>query len=126
MALTQVNRSRFWVLAIIFFFGCFKSIAAAAEWPEFRGPTADGISTAKNVPTEWSATEHVAWKNAIPGVGWSSPVIANGRIYLTTAIGKDAEPISLRAMCIDASDGHVVWDAEVFKPETSAAHEIQS
>jgi outer membrane protein assembly factor BamB len=126
MALTQLNRGRFCVLAIVLLFSCFHSLALAAEWPEFRGPTADGISTAKNVPVAWSATEHVAWKKAIPGVGWSSPVIADGKIYLTTAVGKDSEPISLRAMCIDANDGQVVWDTEVFKPETSAAHEIQS
>jgi outer membrane protein assembly factor BamB len=98
----------------------------AAEWPEFRGPTADGISTAKNVPAEWSATEHVAWKQAIPGVGWSSPVIADGKIYLTTSVGKDAEPISLRAMCVNAADGHMVWDTEVFKPDTAVAHEMHS
>jgi outer membrane protein assembly factor BamB len=98
----------------------------AAEWPEFRGPTADGISTARNVPTEWSATEHVAWKQAIPGVGWSSPVIADGKIYLTTAVGKDAEPISLRAMCVDTRDGHVLWDTELFKPDSAIAHEMHS
>jgi outer membrane protein assembly factor BamB len=100
--------------------------ALAAEWPEFRGSTADGISSAKNVPTEWSASEHVAWKQAIPGVGWSSPVIADGRIYLTTAVGKDSEPISLRAMCVDVADGKVIWDTEVFKPDSTIAHEMHS
>jgi outer membrane protein assembly factor BamB len=110
--------------AIVYTFLCVN--AWASEWPEFRGPTADGISTAKNVPTQWSATEHVAWKKAIPGEGWSSPVVVDGKIYLTTAVGKDPEPISLRAMCVDASDGHVVWDTEVFKPDASVAREIQS
>ncbi len=98
----------------------------AAEWPEFRGPTADGISTAKNVPVEWSATEHVAWKQAIPGVGWSSPVIADGKIYLTTSVGKDAEPISLRAICVDAADGRVLWNTEVFNPDSAIAHEMHT
>ncbi len=122
-----IRRKSFCVGAAVAIVGALLCIdVRAAEWPEFRGPTADGISTAKNVPAEWSATEHVAWKQAIPGVGWSSPVVVDGKIYLTTAIGKDAEPISLRAMCIDASDGHVLWDTEVFKPDTGVAHEIQA
>src|SRR6478672_6596232 len=100
--------------------------APAAEWPEFRGSTADGISSAKNVPTEWSASEHIAWKQAIPGVGWSSPVIADGKIYLTTAVGKEAEPISLRALCVDTADGKIIWNTEVFKPDTTIAHEMHS
>src|SRR5580658_3751901 len=54
-------------------------------WPEFRGPGAQGISTATNVPVNWSATSNIAWKVADPGKGWSSPVLAGGKIYLTTA-----------------------------------------
>lgn len=96
----------------------------AADWPQFRGPTGDGVSTAKNVPVEWSATEHVAWKQAVPGVGWSSPVLVGGRIYLTTAVGKDGAPVSLRAMCFAASDGHTLWDAELFRPEAGPAKEM--
>ena len=45
---------------------------AAPDWPQFRGPTGDGQSTAKNVPTRWSPTENVAWKVSVPGRGWSS------------------------------------------------------
>lgn len=66
---------------------CSVTTAAAADWPEFRGPTRDGISTATNVPVEWSATENVAWKQPIPGTGWSSPVLVDGKLYLTTATG---------------------------------------
>jgi outer membrane protein assembly factor BamB len=100
--------------------------AQAADWPQFRGPTGDGISTAVNVPTEWSAADHVAWKQSIPGVGWSSPVMAHGKLYLTTAVSNGDEPTSLRALCVDASSGHVDWNTEVFSPEKEPAKEMHS
>jgi outer membrane protein assembly factor BamB len=97
------------------------STATAADWPEFRGPTRDGVSTAKNIPIEWSATENVAWKQEIPGSGWSSPVLAGGKLYLTTATGTaDAGDVSLRAICVDAQDGRVRWDVEAIRPDAEA------
>ena len=72
------------------------SAAQAADWPQFRGPTGDGISTATNVPTEWSTADHITWKQPIPGVGWSSPVLAGDKLYLTTAVTNDDESTSLR------------------------------
>ncbi len=95
----------------------------ADEWPQFRGPTGDGISTATNVPLHWSATDHVAWKQAIPGSGWSSPVLSRGRLYLTTATEAGKDSSSLRALCLDASDGHLVWNVELFRPDPDATKE---
>jgi outer membrane protein assembly factor BamB len=123
MALTRSKCRGFVALAIHF---CFCAFSLAAEWPQFRGPMGDGISTAKKVPAEWSATEHVAWKQTIPGAGWSSPVIADGKIYLTTSVGKDAKPISLRAICVDSADGHIVWNTEVFTPDSAISHEMHT
>lgn len=87
---------------------------ARADWPQFRGPTGQGHADADNLPTEWSPTKNVAWKRPIPGLGWSSPVIAGGKVYLTTAVpaGKD---FSLRTLCLDAATGTVAWNQEVFK-----------
>src|SRR5688572_17101923 len=82
--------------------------ARAEDWPQFRGPTGQGISTATNVPVEWDNSRNIAWKTEIPGLGWSSPVLVDGRVYLTTATGKDSNP-SLRAICVDANDGKVLW-----------------
>jgi outer membrane protein assembly factor BamB len=95
---------------------------AAADWPEFRGPTRDGVSTATNVPIEWSATENVVWKQPIPGSGWSSPVLVDGKIYLTTATGTaDAGDVSLRVISVDAKDGRILWDVEAIRPDVEAA-----
>ena len=65
----------------------------AQNWPQFRGPDAEGHTTAQNLPLEWSTTENVYWKTEIPGGGWSSPVVVDGRIYLTSAVEiKSPEP----------------------------------
>lgn len=103
------------------------TIVVAGEWPEFRGPSGNGVSDARNVPIRWSATEHVAWKTPIPGVGWSSPILSRDRIFLTTAVSQgDGQAISLRVLCLDLADGHIVWDVEVLRPEPSDAKQIHT
>jgi len=59
------------------------SAMAEPSWPRFRGPDQQGISKEKNVPLTWSETENVKWKTPLPGEGWSSPVVADGRVWLT-------------------------------------------
>jgi outer membrane protein assembly factor BamB len=91
--------------------------ALAEDWPAFRGPTGQGVSTAANSPVVWGHSAHVAWRTSIRGKGWSSPVVHGGRIYLTTADPiEEAESAkqSLRALCLDAATGDTVWDKEVF------------
>lgn len=65
---------------------CLSGVALADQWPQFRGPENSGLSPAQALPSEWSADEHVEWKVAIPGTGWSSPIIWNDKIFVTTAI----------------------------------------
>ncbi len=110
--------------AVALAFGCaFVSVSAIAgetEWPQFRGPTGQGISSAVNVPIEWNANDHVAWKAEVPGRGWSSPVLSKGRLYLTSAeTTADSPDVTLHALCLDAANGHVIWDTEVFRPDPS-------
>src|SRR5262245_66430694 len=81
-----------------------------AQWPEFRGPTGQGHSTDTNVPLEWSETRNVRWKTPVAGRGWSSPVVADGRIWLTTAVESDGT--SLRALSFDLESGRQVVDVE--------------
>jgi outer membrane protein assembly factor BamB len=101
----------------------------AADWPQFRGPTGQGLSDAKHPPTEWGPDKNVAWKVPIPGKGWSSPVVAGGRIYLTTAVprgtGRKADQ-SLRALCLDAKTGKTLWDKEVFRQDGKTAPAINN
>jgi outer membrane protein assembly factor BamB len=88
---------------------------SALDWPQFRGRGSQGISNARNVPVNWSTASNIVWRADIPGRGWSSPVLHRGRLYLTTAVmsAEKGNP-SLRALCLDANGGKIVWDAEVF------------
>jgi outer membrane protein assembly factor BamB len=59
----------------------------AADWPQWRGPTADGISAEASVPLRWSRTENIAWKAPLPGLGSSTPIIVGNRVFVTSQIG---------------------------------------
>lgn len=92
------------------------ALAAAADWPEFRGPTGQGLTEADQLPVEWSESENVAWKVKIPGRGWSSPAILDGKAWMTTATEDGA---SLRAIAVDAASGETLHDVEVFHLDSS-------
>ncbi len=84
--------------------------AGAEDWPCFRGPTRQGISQEKAVPLRWSLTKNLAWKMPIPGRGWSSPIVYQDRVYVTTATD---EGTSLHLLCLDGKTGATVWDRKV-------------
>ncbi|MBL9132834.1 MAG: PQQ-like beta-propeller repeat protein [Verrucomicrobiaceae bacterium] len=107
------------------------SLLSAADWSEFRGSAAQGHSDAKNLPSIWSPTSHIAWKAAVAGVGWSSPVVIGDRIFLTSAlpIGGVEDPKadrSLHALALDAATGKPVWDVEVFTATSPRMHRKNS
>lgn len=93
------------------------------DWVEFRGPTGQGHAQASGLPVHWTETENVTWRQAIPGKGWSSPILSKGRVYLTTAVpsGDDGSATqSLRAVCLDARTGSIEWNVEVFEQPSGA------
>jgi outer membrane protein assembly factor BamB len=97
------------------------SAIAGDDWPQFRGPTADGHSNATGLPVSWSETENVAWKTPIHDRGWSSPVIWGNQIWLTTALDDGRQ---LFALCVDRDSGKVLHDVKLFdveKPEHVAS-----
>jgi len=83
-----------------------------SDWPQFRGPTGQGHSDEQGLPLTWSETKNVRWKVAIPGRGWSSPVVQADRIWLTTATD---EGKSLRALSIDRNSGAILQNVEIFR-----------
>jgi hypothetical protein len=101
------------------------STAAARQWPQFRGPEAQGHSSEEGLPIEWSEARNVAWKSPVPGTGWSSPVVADNRVWLTTAVSDSADrrqrAISLRAMAYDATTGRELVNVEVARVERAGA-----
>lgn len=92
----------------------------AGQWPQFRGPNSDGHAEGPETPLVWSETENVVWKSPIPGLGWSSPSVVDGRVFLTTAVQK-GEGLSLRALALDAATGKVIWDREIRAVEKAPA-----
>ena len=75
----------------------------ADNWHQWRGPNNDGISQATNPPLRWSQTENVLWRLPLPGEAASTPVISDGKIFLTSAEGD-----ALVLMCI-STDGEELW-----------------
>src|SRR3990170_5172714 len=88
-----------------------NSTLAFANWPDWRGPTADGHSDATNLPLIWSETENIVWKVPIHDFGHSTPVVWGDQIWLTTATN---DGHTLYAVCVDLDTGEVVHDIEVF------------
>ena len=98
-------------------------VLRAHDWPEFRGPTGQGVSPAKNVPIRWSGTENVAWKTALPVAGWSSPVLVKQRLYLSgsrPATG-GSKGLELAVLCLDARSGSILWSTNVLNPEDGSS-----
>jgi outer membrane protein assembly factor BamB len=90
-------------------------LPAAENWPQFRGPTGDGHSDAKGLPVEFGEDKNVKWKTAIHGKGWSSPVIWESQIWLTTATEDGTE---LSVVCVDKESGKVLRDEVLFRVAT--------
>jgi outer membrane protein assembly factor BamB len=80
---------------------CFATLQAA-DWPQFRGPTGDGVATATGLPLRWGGFDPPTWQAEIPGRGWSSPIVCGERIWLTTA-EQTALPTQVRDKKLDDS-----------------------
>ena len=79
-------------------------VAHAQNWPQWRGPSLNGVSNEKNLPVKWTTEENVAWKTAMPGWSGSTPIIWRDRIFLNVA---DGDNLSL--WCLDKTTGEILW-----------------
>jgi outer membrane protein assembly factor BamB len=126
-----------------------SELAAAADvWPQFRGPTGQGEALQERLPLEWSEAEGIKWKTPIAGRGWSSPVIADGRVWLTTAVEQQLDDaqreeilkatatpgqmaavgsVSLKAIAIDLATGKLLREIPLFEPQAPPPiHQLNS
>ena len=99
------------IVIVVVLSACYAP--AQGEWPDWRGPTADGRSDATGLPLAWSETESIVWKTPIHDLGHSTPVVWGDQVWLTTAT-RDGR--NLYAVCVDLDTGAVVHDIEVFQP----------
>jgi outer membrane protein assembly factor BamB len=75
---------------------CLSSGPEAQDWPQWRGERSSGVGTAADPPARWSPTDGVVWRAELEGRGISSPVIAGGRAYVTTALTSFERPMLRR------------------------------
>ncbi|HHK42511.1 MAG TPA: hypothetical protein ENJ50_08845, partial [Planctomycetaceae bacterium] len=123
-------------------------LADGPAWPQFRGPEGQGHADGLELPLTWSEEKNVTWKTPIPGRAWSSPVIADGLLWVTTAIDvpapaeelerqkarrTDRQPIlvaarvDFRALALDVDTGKVVHDYFLFSQKhPQAIHALNS
>jgi hypothetical protein len=124
------------------------STARAGNWPEWRGPSAQGHAIASGLPETWSETSNVAWKTPLPGRGHSTPVMWGDQMWITTAFEKAATPdevksrlasntgdqplvvlssVSLHAVCVDRNSGKILHDIELLNvKDPQWAHQLNS
>lgn len=83
-------------------------------WHEFRGDAQDGTALDQQPPLEWGEDKNMLWKAAIHGRGWSSPVVADDQVWLTTAT-EDGK--KMYAVCVSLDSGEILHDLLVFENE---------
>ncbi len=116
---------------VFVFIGLCGLSHSESNWREFRGPTGQGFSSATDLPVSWSSSQNITWMKPIPGKGWSSPVIENGRIFMTTSVSQEGDGTSdigdqsLRVICLDSITGDLEWNVEVFHQDGKTAPRIQ-
>ena len=88
-------------------------LLTAADWPQWRGPTADGVSAEPGVPTTWDGAKGtgVKWKVPLPGAGNSSPVVMGDDVILTATAGRDHS--ELHVLCYDWASGKQKWRTDL-------------
>ena len=109
---TTCRTAFFWICWLVVFTTIRANLSLAENWPGFRGPTRQGISHDKDIPIKWSQTSNIVWKTPIPGVGWSSPIVFDDRLFVTTATDEGA---SFRLLCLDRLTGTVLWNKQIHR-----------
>ena len=95
----------------------------AENVPGWRGPRGDGSTLEKNLPTKWSATENVAWKTEIAGLGHSTPIVWDDKIFLTTALEESQDRVLI---CLNRKDGKNLWQKTVVTSPLEKKHKENS
>ncbi len=105
----------FFFIALLSFTWSCQSGSRGGDWTHFRGSNLDGISLDKSAPLSWTETENIAWKSAMEGRGWSSPVVFKDQIWYTTATPDGKE---MFAVCTDINTGQNLFNINVLQPDT--------
>lgn len=107
-------------LAAALLFATAANSVVAGNWPAWRGPDGSGICREKNLPLNWSATENMRWRVALPDRGNSTPIVWGDRVFVTQAIPRQSRRT---LMCFDRRDGKLLWQAGPTWTEPDPTHE---
>jgi outer membrane protein assembly factor BamB len=88
-------------------------VTSAEDWPQFRGPSGQGVSAEQGLPLQWGESKNIRWKTPVAGRGWSSPVVAGDRVWVTSAV--EDRDLSLLVLAFDIETGRQVVSTEVFR-----------
>src|SRR3954470_12358130 len=96
---------------------CLTAGLQAVDWPNWRGPSFDGVSPEKSLPLKWSRSENVRWRVPLAERGNSTPVVFGDRIFLTQAL-KNRRTL----MCLDSASGKTLWQTGLDYPASDRSH----
>jgi outer membrane protein assembly factor BamB len=120
-----------WFFPLLFSWCVAAPLGLGETWEQFRGPNGTGSIAPRPLPTEWSETENIRWFTPIQGLGWSSPVVVDERIFLTSAVAQSTQDKELhgaqqlRLIALDAETGRTLFDREIF-PQDAAAPAVHA
>jgi len=111
------------IAIVIFLHFVSLTIIHAQNWPQWRGPAGDGTSIESNLPLKWDSVTNVVWKSPVPGVGHSSPIIWEDRLFTASANPDTGEKFLL---CYNAENGKLIWQKTVVKADLIRKHRDNS
>lgn len=91
----------------------------AGDWPGFRGPHGNGKTDESGLPTEWSKTENIKWRIDLPGPANGSPIVVDGKVFVTSAQDQGR---TRTLHCVDRNDGSTLWTQRVEIDEVESTH----
>jgi outer membrane protein assembly factor BamB len=92
----------------------------AGDWPQFRGPQSNGISSEIGLPSKWSPTQNIAWRHVLPGKGVSSPVVMGDRVYVTCSAGPRDDKLFI--IGFDLKSGAKLWQRTLAATGSTVCH----
>ncbi len=99
------------------------SVSRAQNWPCWRGSNGDGTSMEVNLPVRWDSVTNVLWKITVPGSGYSSPVVWEDRLFITTAFPEKQQKALL---CYNSKTGALLWHRTVLNSHFESKHDNNS
>jgi len=118
-----MNNLRFLNFIVILFITGYINYTLAQNWPSWRGPNGDGTSIETNIPTQWDSITNVLWKSPVPGIGHSSPIVWEDKLFTVTALPETREKVLL---CYDCKNGKLLWQKSILKNAFENKHKDNS